>query len=115
MSKLNIGDINLFDWTNDKEQQQSADQQSSVTLTDAVTLRKSNTLCPKGRQLVRPRSRSYSTPGDRSRCNDSDFFFAPHLDLDRQMLFHPKKVEVEDDEDDNEQSLDESEHQDVEE
>ena len=96
----------MCDGTNAKEQQQSADH--------SVTLRHANTLCPKGRKFVRPRSRSYSTPGYRSRCNESDFFFAPHLDLDRQMLFDPKKDELED-EADNEQSLDDLDQQDVEE
>ena len=110
MSKLNVGD--LCDGTNEKKQQQSTDE-------SAVTLRHANTLCPKARKFVRPRSRSYSTPGERSRCNESDFSFAPHLDLDRQMLFDPKKVELEEpkleDEADNEQSLDDLDQQDVEE
>ena len=110
MSKLNVGD--LCDGTNEKKQQQSTDQ-------SAVTLKHANTLCPKARKFVRPRSRSYSTPGERSRCNESDFSFAPHLDLDRQMLFDPKKVELEEpkleDEADNEQSLDDLDQQDVEE
>ena len=40
----------------------------------------------------RPRSRSFSEPGDLRRNLESDFFFAAHLDLDRQTLFDPKKV-----------------------
>ncbi len=60
----------------------------------SVSLRRNETF-QKGRQqqnVRRPRSRSFSEPGDRRQNLESDFFFAAHLDLDRQILFDPKNL-----------------------
>ena len=110
---VNVGD-NLCDGIHENDLHMATDQKDSSS---SLKLRHANTLCPKGRKIIRPRSRSYSTPGCRSQCHESDFFFAPHLDLDRQILFDPKKVELDDDHSDaeNEQSLDDLDQQYVEE
>lgn len=50
-----------------------------------------NETCLKSRDVRRPRSRSFSEPGDERRNMESDFCFAAHLHLDRQTLLEPKK------------------------
>ena len=59
-----------------------------------------NEACLKARQeqnVRRQRSRSFSEPGDRRRNLESDFFYAAHLDLDRQTLLErEKKVDISD-------------------